>query len=168
MSNRTEVWLRGPLQDIPFLLQPVAHALLQAEEEVNEMLADFPETKLWAKSFGAASVGFHLQHIAGVLDRLFTYAEGRMLSEEQLRTLAEEGIPSEAGIHALLEKLNKQVGKSLNHLSMADEQTLREHRSVGRAGLPSTVMGLFFHSAEHTMRHVGQLLVTVRVIKYSN
>ena len=30
-----EVWQRGPIKDIPLLLQPVAHALLQAKEELN-------------------------------------------------------------------------------------------------------------------------------------
>lgn len=41
--------------------------------------------------------------------------------------------------------------------------TLTEPRAVGRKQLPSTVMGLLFHAAEHVQRHVGQLLVTVRV-----
>jgi uncharacterized damage-inducible protein DinB len=36
---------------------------------------------------------------------------------------------------------------------------------VGRKQTPSTVVGLLFHAAEHTMRHTGQLLVTVRVLK---
>jgi len=42
-----EVWLRGPVKNIPLLLQPVAHALLQAREEVNELLEDFPDELLW-------------------------------------------------------------------------------------------------------------------------
>jgi hypothetical protein len=37
-----EVWLRGPLPGMPPLLQPVAHALLQAREELVELLHDFP------------------------------------------------------------------------------------------------------------------------------
>jgi uncharacterized damage-inducible protein DinB len=38
-------------------------------------------------------------------------------------------------------------------------------RFVGRAKLPSTVLGLLVHAAEHTMRHTGQLLVTVQVLR---
>jgi hypothetical protein len=74
--KQPEVWLRGPLNGIPALLQPVAHALLQAREEVNEMMDGFPENMLWQKVAGMASPGFHLQHLTGVLDRLFTYASG--------------------------------------------------------------------------------------------
>ena len=87
-SKLPEVWLRGPLPNIQQLLQPVAHALLQAREEVNEMLAGFPEDKLWIKVAGLAPVGFHLQHLTGVLDRLFTYAAGGKLTDEQLEYLA--------------------------------------------------------------------------------
>jgi hypothetical protein len=72
-----EVWLRGPVENIPSLLQPVAHALLQAREEVSELLENFPNELLWEKPAGVASTGFHLQHLSGVLDRLFTYARGQ-------------------------------------------------------------------------------------------
>ena len=78
------VWLRGPVENIPSLLQPVAHALMQAKEEVRDLLEDFPNELLREKPAGDASTGFHLQHLSGVLDRLFTYAQGRQLDEEQL------------------------------------------------------------------------------------
>jgi hypothetical protein len=90
-TNTQEVWLRGPLPDVPPLLQPVAHALLQAREEVVKLLHGFPETLLWEKPAGVASVGFHLQHLTGVLDRTFTYAQGRPLTPTQLEALAMEG-----------------------------------------------------------------------------
>lgn len=89
--NLPEVWLQGPIADVFPLLQPVAHALLQAQEEINELMYDFPENKLWEKPAGAASPAFHLQHIVGVLDRLFTYAKGKQLTDEQLKYLSEEG-----------------------------------------------------------------------------
>src|SRR5207253_992178 len=87
------VWQRGPVENIPALLQPVAHALLQAKEEVSEIVKGFPDSHLWQKPAGVASVGFHLQHLTGVLDRLFTYARGEALQAEQLKALAEEGKP---------------------------------------------------------------------------
>src|SRR5438552_13201428 len=89
-----EVWLRGPLPDVPALLQPVAHALLQAREEVEDVMTGFPEERLWERPGGVASVGFHLQHLAGVLDRLFTYARGEALNAAQLKALEAEGTPS--------------------------------------------------------------------------
>ena len=159
-----EVWLRGPLPGIPPLLQPVAHALLQAREEVVAELAGFPEDRLWTRPGGVASVGFHLQHLSGVLDRLFTYAQGKGLNEAQSRKLAAEGTPEPgAGIPELISRFGSQVDRALEQLRTIDERTLTDSRAVGRAQLPSTVLGLLVHAAEHTQRHVGQLLVTVRV-----
>ena len=159
-----EVWLRGPLENIPALLQPVAHALLQAQEEIQKMLNDFPDTLLWKRPAGAASVGFHLQHLSGVLDRLSSYALGKTLSEEQMTYLNQEGKETEATLKELIGALEKSIQRFLQQLEKTDPSTLTEHRGVGRRALPSTVMGLLFHAAEHTMRHTGQLLVTARVL----
>ena len=162
-----EVWLRGQLPDIPFQLQPVAHALLQAQEELAELMNEFPNDLLWQKPAGNASVGFHLQHLSGVLDRLFTYAKGDSLSEAQFEALKLEGNAEAAQADAkdLVDAFNIQVRKSIEELKNIKEETLLEERSVGRAMLPSSVQGLLFHAAEHTMRHLGQLLVTVKVLK---
>jgi hypothetical protein len=167
MSNKPEVWLRGPLDDIPGLLQPVAHALLQARDEVNALMEGFPDELLWAKPAGLASPGFHLQHLSGVIDRLFTYARGGQLDQQQLDKLAAEGKPVENTISVvvLVEKFNRQIDNALTQLSKVDESTLTEARGVGRAKLPSTAIGLYVHAAEHTMRHVGQLLVTLKILK---
>ncbi|MEB0264113.1 MULTISPECIES: DinB family protein [unclassified Mucilaginibacter] len=162
-----EVWLRGPLSDIPALLQPVAYALLQAREELNVLMITFPDELLWNKVAGMASPGFHLQHLTGVLDRLFTYARAEALNEEQVSYLSTEGKPTTKIYNAieLVEAFNKQVDEALTQLSNVDETTLTDFRGVGRAQLPSTIMGLYTHSAEHTMRHLGQLIVTVAVLK---
>lgn len=163
-SRELEVWLRGPLEDgTPVLVQPLAQALLQARDEVHTFLADFPEEKLWVKPLGLASVGFHLQHLRGVLDRLYTYARGEMLSEAQLAELREEGQET-AGLAELLANFDLQVDKSLAALREVEASRLTEAREVGRARLPSTYMGLLVHAAEHTTRHTGQLLVTARVV----
>lgn len=164
-TKQPEVWLRGPLPGIPAVLQPVAHALLQAQEEIHAMMNNFPESKLWERPAGVASVGFHLQHITGVLDRLFTYASAQQLSELQLNYLKAEGMPAE-NIQAatLLAALDAQIETFIEALKNVDPATLIEARGVGRKQLPSTVLGLLFHAAEHTMRHTGQLPVTVRVV----
>ena len=165
-SKLPEYWLRGPLPGINSYLQPVAHALLQAREEVNELMKEFPGELLWQQPAGLASPGFHLQHLSGVLDRLFTYAKGQMLSTGQLQALKEEGVTNNALTADKLVKIfNEQIDQSLEQLKLTGEKTLIDFRGVGRAQLPSTVLGLFAHAAEHTMRHVGQLLVTVRVLK---
>ena len=166
MPNKLEVWLRGTLPDVPPLLQPIAHALLQAQEEVAEIMQDFSEEKLWKQPAGVASVGFHLHHLAGVLDRLFTYARGESLSPIQLQALAAEGKENrEIKIKDLVGAFDNQITLALTQLKAIDSQTLTEIREVGRGKIPSTVIGLLFHAAEHTTRHLGQLLVTAKVVK---
>ena len=161
-----EYWLRGPVPGVPPLLQPVAHALLQSREEVNALMEGYPEARLWDRPAGMASPGFHLQHMAGVLDRLFTYADGEALSPRQLEYLAAEGTPP--GNHALaglIGTFNTQIDNALQQLSRVPEDILTTPRAVGRARIPSTVGGLLFHAAEHTMRHTGQLLVTAGILR---
>jgi uncharacterized damage-inducible protein DinB len=162
-----EAWLRGPVEGVPDLLQPVAHALLQAGEEARTLLQNFPAERLWNRPAGLASVGFHLQHVTGVVDRLFTYARGESLSREQQETLAREGQKPESsgGIDDLLDALDAQVERALDQLRALPPASMTDTRAVGRRQLPSTVIGLLFHAAEHVQRHVGQLLVTARVLQ---
>lgn len=167
MAKQLEVWQKGPLPDIHPLLQPVAHALLQAKEEVNRYMFRFPVELLWERPAGLASPGFHLQHLSGVLDRVFTYAKNEKLSSLQFSLLAEEGkdTPDPFTVKVLTNRFNQQVDLALEQLKQTDISTLTDFRGIGRSGLPSTVIGLLVHGAEHTMRHVGQLLVTVAVLK---
>ena len=169
MANTTnlEVWQRGSILGVPPLLQPVAHALLQAKEEVVDILTEFPAELLWLQPAGMASVGFHLQHLTGVIDRLFTYAKNVKLNETQFANLKQEGKDTLEGLTCedLINSFQIQVDKAIDQLKETDETSLADYRSVGRTGLPSSVIGLLFHAAEHSMRHLGQLLVTVKVAK---
>jgi uncharacterized damage-inducible protein DinB len=158
-----EVWMRGPVEGITPMLQPVAHALLQAREEVNILLVHFPKEKLWIKPQGMASVDFHLQHLRGVLDRLFTYARNEQLDEGQLTQLRSEGVPSTQTVATLVAAFNTQVDIALAQLKDTNADALLLPRGIGRKQIPSNVLGLLFHAAEHTMRHTGQLLVTARM-----
>lgn len=172
LKNRNkmpEVWLRGALPDISPLLQPIAFALLQAREEVASEMHDFPVDCLWTRPEGVASVGFHLQHLCGVLDRLFTYARAEMLNPDQLQYLQDEERPPSPGLTPLelSARFGSQIEVSVAALRTFNEKTLTDFRAVGRNKLPSTVLGLLVHAAEHTQRHVGQLLVTARVQKKS-
>ncbi len=163
-----EVWMRGPIAGLAPLLQPVAHAILQAREEVNLMMIDFPDELIWEKPSGVASVAFHLQHLSGVLDRLFTYANNQLLNEDQLELLALESDTKQyLTVKDLLTRFNNQVNKALTQLKNIDEKTLLESRGIGRKQIPTNLIGLLFHAAEHTQRHTGQLYVTVRILQNS-
>lgn len=166
MSALPEIWLTGPVPEVPALLQPVTHALLQVQRELREILVDFPEQKLWERPKGMASVGFHLQHLSGVLDRLFTYARNEVLTETQLLFLKNEGVEYSAiSTEKLLQQFDLQIEKSIIQLKNTQTETLTEVRFVGRKQIPSTHIGLLFHTTEHSTRHLGQLLVTVNFLK---
>src|ERR1700748_154100 len=127
-NNKPEVWLRGPIDGVPLLVQPVAHALLQAREEVSELMDGFPEILLWVTPVGLASPGFHLQHLAGVLDRLFTYARGEALTEHQFQKLNHEGKEPQGpyGVSNLIEVFNRQVDEALKQLTETNEIAITE------------------------------------------
>src|SRR4029079_17315910 len=134
-------------------------------DEIHAIMDDFPEKRLWEQPAGVASVAFHLQHIPGVLDRLFSYAQGLPISNAQLKYLSEEGLEdSSIKKENLLSNLAERIDSSVEYLKTVDPERLTEMRTVGRKRLPSTVLGLLFHAAEHTMRHTGQLLVTARLL----
>lgn len=165
MKKQPEVWLRGNIEGYPPLLQPVVHAILQAHEEIHELMNEFPSDLLWERPSGMASIAFHLQHIPGVMDRMATYTKGEALSVLQFDYLQREGKPNfELTSQSLLKDLDLQIVEFLNLIAQINTETLTDSRIVGRAKLPSTIGGLLFHAAEHTQRHLGQLLVTVRLL----
>jgi hypothetical protein len=163
---KTEVWQRGPIDGIPAPLQPIAHILLQVDESVREMVEGLSEDQWNARPANVASAAFHVRHIPGVIDRLFTYARGEMLSDEQFAALRREGDPVHSDdVENVLDAITTRVRFALEQLRGTDVATLGDFRPVGRSRLPSTVIGCLVHGAEHSMRHVGQLSVTVRVVK---
>ncbi len=112
-------------------------------------------------------MGFHVRHAAGSLDRLCTYARGEALSLEQRGALAgepEPGSPPEEAA-ALALAFERQVDRALAQLRETPETTLLDARGVGRLQLPSNVLGLLFHAAEHTQRHVGQIVTTAKIVQ---
>jgi len=160
-----EVWLRGPVEGVPALLQPVAHGLLQCRDEMRRHLAGLTVPQLAERPGGAASIEYHVRHASGSLDRLFTYARGEPLSDAQRAELASEGHASGATTDDLLRLFDDAVTHALHQLRTTPESTLTERREVGRARLPSTVIGLLSHAAEHTQRHTGQVATTARIIR---
>jgi uncharacterized damage-inducible protein DinB len=166
VSAQPEVWLRGEVAGVPTALQPVAHALLQAVEDAERLTADLDRQELWRSPGAAASIGFHLRHMTGSLDRLLTYARGEPLTEAQRAALAEEKDAAPAmAAEALLRHLRESVDRALGELRSTPVETLDDPRPVGRAGYPSTVRGLLHHAGEHTARHAGQISTTVRALQ---
>jgi uncharacterized damage-inducible protein DinB len=160
-----EAWLRGPVPGVPTSLQPVAHALVQAVDDAERAVSQLDDVELWTSPGGAASVGYHLVHMAGSIDRLLTYARGETLSADQRDHLERERSPDTAvGAEPLLARLSEVVAVALAQLRSTKDADLDHPRGVGRAALPSSVRGLLHHAGEHAARHAGQIVTTARVV----
>jgi uncharacterized damage-inducible protein DinB len=168
MSTATEAWLDGPVEGVDAYLMPVAHSLVQAARDV-ERLSDLTPEQLWTKPGGAAAVGFHLKHVAGVVDRLSTYARGEALDDRQMAALRAEGEAGDPPATAadLVRAAQAALERALAQLRATPREALLEPRGVGRRQLPSNVLGLLHHAAEHATRHTGQALTTAKVVRDS-
>jgi uncharacterized damage-inducible protein DinB len=167
MNTQPEPWLRGPVPNIPVVLQPAAHALIAAREDVAAPLDGLTADQLWHRPGGAASIGWHMLHLAGATERLLTYARGEPLTDGQRAALAAERSASELRPSSteLLRLWDETVARALRQLAETREADLPMPRAVGRAQLPATVLGLLFHAAEHATRHVGQIITTAKIIR---
>ena len=165
--SQPEPWLRGPVPGIPVLLQPAAHAFQLALEDVERAVSGVEAEQLWLEPCDAASLGFHLLHLSGSTDRLLTYARGEALSSTQRAALAAERelAPPHPALDELLAGWRAAVENALRQLAATPEGSLNDSRLVGRARLPSTVLGLLFHAAEHAQRHAGQVVTTAKIIR---
>ena len=163
--TQPEVWLRGPIEGIEPLLMPVAHALLQVDEDIRHLANTVPSHHVWEKAGGAASIGFHILHLGGALDRLFTYARGEMLNDAQKTALRAEATVESSGatIAQVTADTSAMIERALTQLRETAPSTLTEPRKVGRSAA-STVLGLLFHAAEHSTRHAGQAISTARIL----
>jgi uncharacterized damage-inducible protein DinB len=158
-----EVWLRGPIDGFHPQVMPAVHALLQVREDLHQLVSTVPPERVWERPGGAASIGFHLRHTGGALDRLLTYARGESLSPEQLQWLRAEEEPGQS-LGEIGRSVDRIIDAALDQLRVTTPAMLLEPRSVGRAALPSTVGGLIFHAAEHSTRHLGQAITTARIL----
>ena len=161
-----EVWQRGPVAGYEPLLMPVVHALMQVREDLESLLPLIPSKNVWLRPGGAASIGFHVRHAGGALDRLFTYARGELLTDAQRTALREEGAPGDppASLDSVVSDVGQIIDRALKQLADTPKESLLDERKLGRAGLPTTVLGLLFHAAEHSTRHVGQAITTAKIV----
>ena len=167
MIETSESWLSGPIDDVNPYLMPVAHALTQVGRDLERVVPDLTVQELWQRPAGAASIGFHLQHIAGVLERLLTYARGEELSSEQMQRLRSEGQPDDPPADAVshLAVVRAAIERALGQVRATDASILLEPRAVGRRRLPSNILGLLYHAAEHVTRHTGQIVTTAKIVR---
>jgi uncharacterized damage-inducible protein DinB len=164
-TARPDVWLRGPIYGIPALLVPIVQTLLQAREDARQAATGLTREQLRARPAGVASAAFHLFHASHALDRLMTFARGELLHESQREALA---IERSGDVHGDAEELlglfDATIERAIRQMRCTPEKSLHDERRVGSAALPSTVLGLLFHAAEHTSRHAGQLITTARIV----
>lgn len=168
MSYQADVWLTGPVAGVPAALQPAAHALLQTVEDIRHALEGTAEDNVWVTPGGAASIGFHLTHLAGSTDRLCTAARGDRLTDAQKAARdAEKTVPlPRPSLAMLVDRATAALHAAVGQLRATDPATLELPRPVGRAGLPTTVGGLLFHAAEHAQRHAGQIVTTAKILRW--
>jgi len=164
MKDLPEPWLRGAMPGVDPFVAPVFCAFQQAREDVAMHIEGLTTERIWATPHGFGSVGFHLRHIAGSTDRLITYIEGKDLSDAQLAALAAEHDRGATG-DELLGGLDVAFRRAEIVIRALDPARLSEPRTVGRKRLPTTVIGLLVHIAEHTQRHVGQAISAARLAR---
>ena len=162
--SSVEAWLGGPVPGIDPILMPAAHALLQARRDLQKAAGDATPAELWERPGGAAPAGYHLRHLSGRLDRLTTYARGERLTDTQRAALAAESTTG-ATAEELIATACETIDRVLEQLRRTPAASVFDARTVGRAALPANVLGLLFHAAEHTTRHVGQLITTLKVVR---
>ena len=165
MENLAEPWLRGPIPDVDPLVAPILYAFQQAREDLRRHTEGLTGDQIWATPHGFGSVGFHLRHIAGSTDRLMTYLEGQALNSEQMKALQAEDQPGGPVREELLAELDRVFLRSEGVVRSLDPSKLAEGRTVGRKRLPTTVIGLLTHIAEHTQRHVGQAISAAKLAR---
>ena len=163
----TEPWLRGPVPGVPPLLQPAAHALLMSREDIDRAVDGLTPEQVWMSPGGAATIGYHVAHLSGATDRLFSYARGEPLTPAQRDTYRAEAKLSDTRppFEELLTKWHETIDTALAQLRGTKEESLLDVREVGRDRVPSNVLGLLFHAAEHASRHTGQVVTTTKLIR---
>lgn len=167
MPTLPEPWLRGPIPGVHPLIAPILHAFQQAREDLTLHTAGLTTEQVWATPYNFGSLGFHIRHIAGSTDRLMVYLQGNQLSESQLAALKREHEPG-APLEQLFAEIDASFQAAESIVRALHPDALTAPRSVGRKHLPTTVIGLLTHIAEHTQRHVGQAIAAAKLARVGN
>jgi uncharacterized damage-inducible protein DinB len=162
---RQEAWLRGPIEGIPPHLMPVFHSFQMVREDLAQYTEGLTTEDVWRRTGSLPSLGFHLRHIAHSVDRLVTYLCGDQLSDAQIATLKQESEPGRATLAELLADVDEKLADAERRIRAIEPGVLNEPRYIGKKRLPSTVLGLLVHVAEHTQRHLGQAITTAKLAR---
>jgi uncharacterized damage-inducible protein DinB len=162
--QQPEPWMRGPLPGVDVFIAPLFYSFQMAREDLAKYTEGLTTEQIWATPHGFGSIGFHLRHIAGSVDRLMTYVGEGQLSESQMAALKAEK-ESGATREMLLAEIDAAFAKTEATARGLDPACLADFRGVGRKQLPTTVIGLLVHIAEHTQRHVGQAISAAKLAR---
>jgi uncharacterized damage-inducible protein DinB len=163
----TEPWLCGTHADVPAAGRAVLHALDLALDDLTKWTAGLTDAEVHSSPLGLTPIAFHLRHIARSTDRILTYAEGEQLSAEQLAALkAEQGSEGkQEALAALLAEVEVSFTDAAKRIRVLATANLDTPRTVGRKQLPTSIGGALIHVADHTQRHVGQVITTAKVLR---
>ena len=159
-----EPWLRGTYAEVPAAGRAVLHALDLALDDLSKWTEGLTDAEVHSEPLGLTSVAFHLRHIARSTDRLLSYAEGKQLSAEQLAALKAERTGDET-LAELLAEVEASFSDAAERVRVLATANLDTFRGVGRKQLPTSIGGALIHVADHTQRHVGQVVTTAKVLK---
>jgi uncharacterized damage-inducible protein DinB len=159
-----EPWLRGTHAEVPAVGRAVLHAFDLALDDLTKWTEGLTDTEVHQHPLGLPSVAFHLRHIARSTDRLLSYAEGNQLSGEQLTALKAEQSGEET-LAALLAEVEASLSNAAERVRVLATANFDTFRGVGRKQLPTSIGGALIHAADHTQRHVGQVVTTAKVLK---
>jgi uncharacterized damage-inducible protein DinB len=159
-----EAWLRGPIEGVPPHLMPVFHSFAMVREDLAHYTEGLTTEDVWRRTGSLPPLGFHLRHIAHSVDRLVTYLCGDQLSDAQIATLKQETEPATTTLAELLEDVDEKLKDAERRLLTIEPGMLNQPRFIGKKRLPSTVLGLLVHVAEHTQRHLGQAITTAKLV----
>ena len=164
IAPQPEPWLRGTHAEVPAVLRAVLHAFDLAKEDVALWCEGLSNEELNASPSGLTPIAYHLRHIPRSLDRLLSYAEGNQLSSEQIGVLKRE---SDAGAtrDGLFAEFQQGLESAASRVRAFAGADLEQARGVGKKQLPTSVGGLLVHLADHTQRHIGQIVTTVKLLK---
>ncbi|HYK35454.1 DinB family protein [Alloacidobacterium sp.] len=162
-AQQPEPWLRGTLTDVPAVARAVLHAFELAQEDVNRWCGPLNEADFNARPSGLPPLAFHLRHIPRSLDRLLSYAEGNQLSGEQIAALKTEMEPGSSR-EALFAEFSQGLEQAARRMRALASGNLEQPRLIGKKQLPTTVGGVLVHLADHTQRHVGQIVTTAKIL----
>ena len=162
--SQPEPWLRGAIPGVDPLLLPVFFSFTQVREDLALHTAGLSPECVWRQVGSLPPLGFQLRHMAGSVDRLTSYLMEEQLSPEQIAYMKQEASPG-PGSDELLPVVDAALTNAEARMATIDPATIHEPRYIGRKRLPTTVLGLLVHIAEHTQRHLGQAITTAKLVR---